>query len=272
MKDLLDSWKSLDSRLSTARRVCILTDFDGTLVPLGPSPELSNLPSQVLGVLESLSRHPLVTVGIVSGRALSDLVHRINLDGIWYVGNHGFEIRSPGGRELRYYGPEEILLLDSARDQLRLATADIPGVLLEHKGPIVAVHYRAVAPDRVSEVQRAFQEVLRSWSPRLMMSPGNMVLEIRLRSNCNKGMAVRQIRRELAAGCLVLYFGDDLTDRDVFREIRRVGVSIEVGAADSTHADYSLRDPGAVLEALQRMEERLYRRSGFPRMQRGQPY
>lgn len=271
MSDLLECWDSFDARLAAARRLCVLTDFDGTLVPLALTPELAMLSAQTLSVLEALSRHSSVTVGIVSGRALPDLLGRIRLERIWYVGNHGFEIRSPEGEERRYYSPEDVQFLDSVRDQLRFATAGIPGVLLEHKGPILAVHYRRVAPDRVLEVQRAFFTILRSQGPRLMMRPGNMVLEMRLRSNCNKGMAVRQIRRELAAGCLVLYFGDDLTDRDVFRELRRVGVSIEVGAVDAPQAEYSLKDSAAVLEVLERLNEKFSRRSAAPGIHRGQP-
>jgi alpha,alpha-trehalase len=261
MNDLLECWDSFEGRLDAARKYCILTDFDGTLVPLASAPDLAGLSGNTLRVLEALSGHPNVTVGIVSGRTLPDLILRIGLDNIWYVGNHGFDVRSPWGDEHRYYSPEDARYLASVGDQLAVAMGGIEGVLLEHKGPIVAVHYRRVAPERVAEVQLAFYTVLRSHTPRLMMNPGKMVLEMRLRSNCNKGIAVRQIRRELPAGCLVIYFGDDLTDRDVFRELRRVGVSVEVGAADSPQADYSLRDPTAVLEVLQRLNEKLRRRS-----------
>lgn len=261
MNDLLECWHSFEGRLDAARKYCILTDFDGTLVPLAPAPGLAGLPGKVLQALEALSGHPNVTVGVVSGRALPDLILRIGLDHIWYVGNHGFEVRSPWGDEHRYYTAEDARYLASVGDQLAAATGGIQGVLLEHKGPIVAVHYRRVAPERVAEVQLAFLTVLRSHTPRLMMCPGKMVLEMRLRSNCNKGIAVRQIRRELPAGCLVVYFGDDLTDRDVFRELRRVGVSVEVGADGPPQADYRLRDPEAVLEVLLRMNEKLRRRS-----------
>ena len=35
-------------------------------------------------------------MGVVSGRALDDVKRMVGVDGIYYAGNHGFEIEGPG--------------------------------------------------------------------------------------------------------------------------------------------------------------------------------
>src|SRR5689334_1107173 len=101
IKDLREHWEYLGLRISSSAAVCVLSDFDGTLVPLESHPDLPLLGDEVRGVLEDLQRLPRVVLGVVSGRALADLVPRIDLPGMWYVGNHGYEIRDPKGEELR---------------------------------------------------------------------------------------------------------------------------------------------------------------------------
>jgi trehalose-phosphatase len=139
------------------------------------------------------------------------------------------------------------------KEEMETALRGVPGVLLEHKGPVLAVHYRAVDDARLGEVERGFLAVMERHRGRLMMSRGHAVLEARLRGGMNKGRAVNHIRHQLPAGSLVLYFGDDVTDRDAFRELRGVGVSVEVGGGKSSLADFTLPGPRAVVEMLQRV-------------------
>jgi trehalose 6-phosphate phosphatase len=69
----------------------------------------------------------------------------------------------------------------------------------------------------------------------------------------NKARAVSLIQRELPPGSLILYLGDDLTDRDVFRELKGSGLSVEVGGSDSGLADFTLPSPEMVTEVLCRL-------------------
>lgn len=250
MRDLRDHWADLRERMSAGVRLCVLTDFDGTLVDLESDPDLPRLDETGRRLLEGLLQSGRAQLGIVSGRSLADLVPRIELSGIWYVGNHGFEIRDPRGAERRFYEPEDVRYLDQVRDELARDSAGLTGLRLEHKGPILAVHYRNVDPARVTDVERMFIRMIERHRSMLMMSRGHAVFEARIRGSNHKGHAVRQIRRELAAGTLILYFGDDLTDRDAFRELKGVGLSIEVGGGEASIADYTLPDPSSVIDAL----------------------
>lgn len=266
MKDPREDWDGFAARLGEARRVCVLCDFDGTLTPLVERPDLAALSAPAAKVLRCLRENPRVTVGIVSGRALQDLRARVALDGLWYVGNHGYEILSPDGQERRFYEKEEAEFLAEVCSELGRATAGTAGVILENKGPVVAVHYRQVPEVAVQGVVKAFLSVVDRYHRRVMIARGSFVLEARLRSTCNKGTAVRYIRHELPAGALVVYFGDDLTDRDAFRALRDLGVSVCVGP-DVPLADYALPDPGSVIDFLGRMEEALR----GPRVTRSRP-
>jgi len=268
-KDLRKHWESLRDRIDASARLCILSDFDGTLVPLESHPDLPKLQGDARRLLEALSRNSRASVGVVSGRALDDLLPRVGIPGIWYVGNHGFEIRDPRGEERRVYEPEDVRYLADVRDEMAKELQGIPGVLFEHKGPVLAVHYRGVSDEQMSEVQRGYMKVMDRHRLRLMMSGGHSVLEARIRGGANKGRAVTQIRHEQPVGTLTMYFGDDLTDRDAFRELRGVGVSVEVGGEESSIADYILPDPKAVLAILSRIRTLLEsRKTGLLRSRR----
>jgi trehalose-phosphatase len=249
-KDLRNHWDYLQQRIAASARLCVLSDFDGTLVTLEAHPDLPRLKGEARRVLEDLHRGTRVVLGVVSGRSLLDLVPRVDIPGIWYVGNHGYEIRSPRGEERRFYEPEDVLFLAGVGSEMGRELREVPGVFLEHKGPVLAVHYRGVEESRVRDVEQGFLAVMDRHRTRLMISRGHAVFEARLRSGANKGRAVSHIRHDLPAGTLVLYFGDDLTDRDAFRELRGVGISVEIGGGESTIADFTLPDPGAVLETL----------------------
>jgi len=253
MTDLRDDWDLVSLRLSAAPRVCILSDLDGTLVPIMDRPELVHLPSSVRRILQSLAKSTRGAAGIISGRALDDLISRVSVEGIWYVGNHGFEMRSPDGEVTKFFDGGDVEYVNLIRDELAAQTASVPGVLLEHKGPIVAVHYRQVELPRVAEVERAFLRVMERHRQRMMVANGDRVFEARLRGIRNKGTAVRLIRRELPSGSFVMYFGDDVTDADAFRELRSAGIAVEVAGCDSPLAHYTLPDPSAVWEVLQRI-------------------
>jgi len=258
MKDLREHWEYLRLKIATSTAVCVLSDFDGTLVGLESHPDMPRLQGETRRVLEDLRGSPRIVLGVVSGRALPDLLTRIDLPGIWYVGNHGYEMRNPRGEERRFYEPEDVLYVGAVKEEMGQTLLGIPGVLLEHKGPVLAVHYRGVEDARVAEVERGFLGVMDRHRTRLMISRGHAVLEARLRGGANKGRAVNHIRHELPAGALILYFGDDVTDRDAFRELRGVGVSIEVGGASSSIADYTLPHPEAVVETLRRLRSELH--------------
>ncbi len=249
----------------------MLSDFDGTLVPLADRPGAVELPAATRRLLAALAALPRAAAGVVSGRSVRDVAGRVGLRGLWYVGSHGYEIIAPSGEERRFYEPADVSFMDGVGREMEGETSSVRGARLERKGPVLAVHHRQVDPSEVPRLERAFLEVVGRHHPRLMVSRGIQVLEVRPRGSCNKGRAVGMIRRELPTGTLVLYFGDDLTDRDAFRELRGVGVSVEVGARDSGLTDFTLPDPPAVGTVLRRIVDLLGGKPGGSRPRGGPP-
>jgi alpha,alpha-trehalase len=183
----------------------------------------------------------------------------VDLGGLWYVGNHGFEILSPEGQETRFYSPEEAGLLDEVCRQLMGELRSIPGVLLESKGPAVAIHTRGVREEHLPGVEAAFLRVMKLHPRELMMGRANRVLEVRLRGSCNEGSAVRFIRETLPVGTLLSYFGDYLADSDAFRALQGGGVCVSVGSAGNL-AEFALPDPGAAVDVFVRIDTELRER------------
>ena len=91
--------------------------------------------------------------------------------------------------------------------------------------------------------------------PRLRVSGGKKVLELRPDIDWDKGRAVLwllEVLRLDGEAVLPFYVGDDVTDEDAFRVLAARGVGVLVGSpAYKTNATYGLRDTPQVREFLQ---------------------
>ena len=76
----------------------LLFDFDGTLSPTVPQPELARLPDRMRRVLTGLVEMPACRVGVVSGRGLDDLRIRADVPGLLLAGSGGLEWEIDGVR------------------------------------------------------------------------------------------------------------------------------------------------------------------------------
>ncbi len=65
----MDDYDQYLSRyVGDAEKLALLLDYDGTLAPLAPSPELALLPNETKRILERLSNCPDVLVAVISHR------------------------------------------------------------------------------------------------------------------------------------------------------------------------------------------------------------
>jgi trehalose 6-phosphate synthase/phosphatase len=80
--------------------LALLLDYDGTLSPLAPHPDLAVIPPETKKVLERLARMPDVFVAIISGRGVNNVMAMVGIEGITYAGNHGLEIIHPDGTKV----------------------------------------------------------------------------------------------------------------------------------------------------------------------------
>ncbi len=70
--------------------------------------------------------------------------------------------------------------------------------------------------------------------------------EVRANVNWNKGSAVRWILLRENPEAFPLYIGDDSTDENAFRALKDRGLTIRVGADETSSAQYFVKDSGEV--------------------------
>jgi trehalose-phosphatase len=96
---------------------------------------------------------------------------------------------------------------------------------------------------------------------RIKIREGKKVLEVRPPLEWDKGKVVlwllsRQKFAKCGSEVLPVYIGDDLTDEDAFKALKRIGTNIFVGnPAKSSNAKYYLEDVDEVARLLKNILE-----------------
>ncbi len=255
------SLERLKSWSEKPETTAIFTDVDGTLAPIVPTPDMSEVPEELKELLGELNEKYLVVAGI-SGRGTMDARNLVGLEELVYFGNHGFEILRDGEVEVV---PEAEPYEGAIRELERLAREELEpqGAFVEEKGITASIHYRNV-PEEVGERCKKF---VREEGERLglRISVGRGVVEARPPVRADKGTAVRHLVEDYEPE-RALFIGDDTTDLDAFRalealrdegklrEILRVGVESDEGPQEIvTEADLvadGVEGVGEVLRAL----------------------
>jgi trehalose 6-phosphate synthase/phosphatase len=236
--------------------VALFLDYDGTLTPIAPRPELATLSDETRRVLDHAAQTPTLDIVVVSGRPLEELRALVGMDGLTYVGDHGCEIEGPGISYRHEATDAQAPLALAARD---LEGLRVPGAWVERKRTTVAYHLRAVPAAGQAAALRRAEAVLR----RRHLAPlvGKAVVEGRAQHAWNKGHAALFVLRkrygaEWPAHMRALYVGDDATDETAFRSLRGIGRSILVAPLASTRgtaADLVLETPDDVIELVRRL-------------------
>ncbi|MHA7652400.1 trehalose-phosphatase [Mycobacterium sp. ML4] len=258
--------------LVTARQPVIFLDFDGTLSEIVGQPESATLAPGAAEALRALTRQ--CPVAVISGRDLADIRAKIDVEGLWFAGSHGFELVAPDGTlHQTADAAASIRTLVSAATRLADELTNVRGTIVERKRFAVAVHYRNADPQEVDTVIAAVRRLGRSKG--LHVSTGRKLVELRPNIPWDKGNTLHWILRHLAgdpdsrsATTLPIFIGDDITDEDAFDAIRFDGVGIAVrqteGGDRLSAATFSLENPCAVTEFLQRLAGDLKEEAAAP--------
>jgi trehalose 6-phosphate phosphatase len=237
---------ALESLVQASRRpsdvLLVAMSFDGVLAPYESDPSQVALAPSRLALLKRLQRLPGVVVAIVSGRPLADLRHRIPLDAAaFYIGLHGLQIAGPRFEWACDEG------MDAYRDRMRdvavrlqHAVSGVPGVRVECKGPIVALHTRNVAEQQVVwsrfQLLSAAADLVNTSAVRPLR--GRDVLELLPNVACSRAEALRTVRRCVEERhqrpVFTVYIAEDIPDDGALEEVGKRGVVAVVGRR--THA------------------------------------
>ena len=263
----------LRDELEAASEVLVCLDFDGTLAPIVDRPENATITADNERAIERLDAADSITTAVVSGRALSDVVARVDGPSI-YAGNHGLELRRNGSETVHPIARHRMDLVAEACGLLEEVVEPIPSCRVEHKRLTGTVHVRGT-PDPVrSLVARHVDDVVeRIGDGALDVSSGKEIIEIAPAIPWGKGHAVELIEESHTDDAFVLYVGDDRTDESGFRAaetgIRRrpvastrddwagtsKGIGIYVGDdtddGGGSHASARLSSPGEVASVLE---------------------
>ncbi|XP_076918693.1 trehalose-phosphate phosphatase B-like [Bidens hawaiensis] len=233
------------------KKIVVFLDYDGTLSNIVPNPDQAFMSKKMRRVLSEVAR--CFPTAIISGRSRDKVYGFVKLDDIYYAGSHGLDIAAPF--QCTDYQPSICKILDVLKEE----TSDIKGVMLENNKFCVSVHFRHVS----NEDFPILEEVVKSVVDKLdefRLSEGKKVFEIRPDIEWDKGHALEYLLETLGYGSsndvLPIYIGDDRTDEDAFKAIKKRGngYSIVVSSRPKdTMALYSLRSPSDVKKFLSRL-------------------
>ncbi|MEJ2376822.1 MAG: trehalose-phosphatase [Pseudolabrys sp.] len=232
-------------------------DYDGTLTPIVEDYTRAFMSDHMRSALAELAKH--CTVAVVSGRDAAVMRRLVNLEGIYYAGSHGFEIRGPKAwSDSLDKGAQFLPEIDEAESRLRHRLSKIVGHAVERKRFAIAVHYRRVADADVPQVEAAVDEVLADFRG-LRKGHGKKVFRIQPNIDWDKGHAMLWLLDRLKLDrpdVLPIYVGDDITDEDAFRALAGRGLALVVQDRNDpgerpTAADYALADPDDVKRFIQ---------------------
>ncbi len=243
------------------RRPAVFLDFDGTLTPIVPRPDMARLSWAARTVIAALAERCLVA--IISGRDRLEVENLVGLQHLIYAGSHGFDVILPDGRVPEHSGLlTDQACLDRAFSTLRHKLASILGILIERKRFTIAVHSRNVPPEHVETIRSVVRQVLEEENPALKLTKGKMVEELQPNVDWDKGKAVLWILKTLNVNSrevMPIFFGDDITDEHAFTRLKDNGLGVVVaGQTDYdrlTFADFRVENSDEVMTVLRCLQE-----------------
>ena len=221
----------------------LFLDIDGTLIDLAPTPGSVVIPPKLVALLRTALVIFDGAVAINTGRCISDADELLSPLKLVTAGVHGCELRS------QYQGtivPESGDIDPYLLSALNLIADLIPGVLIEPKGPGIAVHYRLV-PLRRNDVEARVRALIADHSRTLIVSCGRMVLEI-LPRHRSKGTAIEALLALTPfSGRKPLVIGDDVGDEPAFAVAARYGgIALKVAGERFSQESADFDGPVAV--------------------------
>jgi len=235
------------------KKLNLLLDYDGTLMPFQNRPELARPSGELLELLESLAHVPDFNLCLVSGRKKETLEEWFGRYEIDLFAEHGLWEKAKGAAGWKELVELKTEWKETVRPLLELFTNSTPGSFVEEKAASLAWHYRAAEKEfgavQAKELRLHLLETYSNMPVQILL--GNKVIEIRMQG-VNKGLAVMKILEQSAGSSPFVAIGDDHTDEDMFAALGKKGISIRVGPGE-TIAEFRLFNHTAVYNFLRNL-------------------
>jgi len=216
-------------------------DLDGTLAPIVAEYSAARVAEPVRCAMERLVK--LAKVSVITGRSRKDALAILGFEPHLLVGNHGAEW--PVGTESR--DQRFVQTCTGWREQLREGLKEVRGIEIEFKGESLSVHYRkATDPEKTLAYVNAAIEQL---TPEPKRIGGKFVVNLLPMEAQTKGEALVASMERLGL-TRSIFFGDDLTDEEVFQLKDTDLFGIHIGKDDRTAAPYYLNSQSELLGLL----------------------
>lgn len=239
------------NRYVRAKKRLIMLDYDGTLVNFSVDINAVSPDKELLDILQDLVDDERNKVVLISGRqhtTMEEWFGKMNLD---MVAEHGVWYKKASGQwqetaQFNVDWKKQLLPI------LKVYSDRAPGAFVEEKSHSLAWHYRGVENGigefKANEMMGNIRYLISDLP--LHMLQGNKVIEIKS-SEINKGKA--------ALACInsgqynfVLAIGDDVTDEDMFKVVKELGITVKIGTNKSAAAFHfnNSKEARALLHSL----------------------
>ncbi len=246
---------AIDLHLARGGHLTLFLDYDGTLVPIAPTPAEAMPDSGLIALLTRLAERAAIRTVVISGRPLSDLRRMLPVHALILGGLYGVEMQIGERTLMRGAGDGARDRLDHIREGWRKLSAGLQGFLVEDKGQAVALHARWADAEQAGHVLAAARsmavDLIDDESFRIL--DGDRYVEIAPRA-ADKGQTIDWLLSEYPVdNDLPVEFGDDNKDEIGFAVTqRRGGLAIGVGHRyELPNVDARLAGPDEVRQWLQ---------------------
>ncbi|CAM8998871.1 unnamed protein product [Rhodiola kirilowii] len=255
------------AKASEGKQIVMFLDYDGTLSPIVEDPDKAYMSKEMRGAVRDAARH--FPTAIVTGRCMDKVRGFVRLGELYYAGSHGMDIKGPATKTLKYkkgnppmaFQPasEFLPMIDEVYKILVEKTKSTEGAKVENNKFCLSVHFRCVDEKSWFALAEEVKLVLSGY-PKLELSLGRMVLEIRPTIKWDKGKALEFLLGSLGYAnsddVFPIYIGDDRTDEDAFNVLRNRGQGLGILVSKvpkETSASYSLQEPYEVMCFLRQL-------------------
>ncbi len=229
------------------QNIALFLDCDGTMLDIAPTPNEVSIPPDLVDLLSRISDGLGGALAILTGRQLAEIDVLLKPRRFIGSGVHGSEMRTAQDGIIDSVAPT---LPGSLVGEVLRRTQKLPGIIVEPKGPGIAIHYR-LAPHLKDALEATLRSLLTTYPDGLVLSPGRKLFEI-VPAGHSKGTALETILAlPQFAGRRPIMVGDDVGDIPAFAAATRLGGSgLRVAGEQFGHDDIELESPTHVIDWL----------------------